>query len=136
MNVEEAKSVLKAAGFFVENLWSVEDVRSKFDCTDEEAQYCLEKALTNDAAMEQIWMGIDIFGEMENLKKIHRDERGDIISIGDTVIVPDPEGDDMWNHEFQGQVKSMDNDYIVVEDGDGDCWSVEGDRLLIDNNNI
>ena len=70
MNVEEAKAVLKANGYFVDNLWHVEDVKSKFNCTDDEAQYILEQSLTNEATMEQIWFSIDEFGEMENLKPV------------------------------------------------------------------
>jgi hypothetical protein len=70
MNVEEAKAVLKANGYFVDNLWHVEDVKSKFNCDDDEAQYVLEQSLTNEATMEQIWFSIDEFGEMENLKPV------------------------------------------------------------------
>jgi hypothetical protein len=67
--IDDARALLKANGFFVDNLWSVDDVKHKYKCTDEEAQDCLEKSLTNDATMEQIWLSIDIFAEMENLKK-------------------------------------------------------------------
>ena len=73
MSVEEAKKVLKDNGYFTDNLWTVGDVQHKFKCTEEQAQYILEKALTNDATMEQIWLSIDIFGEMENLEKVDSD---------------------------------------------------------------
>ena len=46
-----------------ENLWCVEDVKSKFKCTDDEALEVLEQALTNDATMEQIWFAIDFHAE-------------------------------------------------------------------------
>ena len=68
--IEEAKALLKKNGFFTDNLWCVDDVKSKFKCTDEEAQYILEQSLTNDATMEQIWLSIGIFGEMENLEEV------------------------------------------------------------------
>ena len=71
MNVEEAKAVLKANGYFVDNLWSVEDVKSKFKCDDDDAQYILEQSLTNEATMEQIWFSIREFGEMENLEPVN-----------------------------------------------------------------
>jgi hypothetical protein len=71
MNVEEAKAVLKANGYFVDNLWHVEDVKSKFNCTDDEAQYILEQSLTNEATMEQIWFSIREFGEMEKLEPVN-----------------------------------------------------------------
>jgi len=74
MNVEEAKAVLKANGYFVDNLWHVEDVKSKFNCTDEEAQDVLFESLTNEATMEQIWFSINEFGEMEKLEPVNDDE--------------------------------------------------------------
>lgn len=71
MNVEQAKEVLKANGYFTDNLWHVEDVKSKFNCTDDEAQYILEQSLTNEATMEQIWFSIGEFGEIEGLEGKH-----------------------------------------------------------------
>jgi hypothetical protein len=71
MNVEEAKAFLKSQGFFTDNLWHVEDVKSKFNCDDDEAQYILEQSLTNEATMEQIWFSIREFGEMEGLEGTH-----------------------------------------------------------------
>ena len=71
MNVEEAKAVLKANGYFVDNLWCVADVKSKFKCDDDEvAQSILEKSLTNEATMEQIWFSIGEFGRIEGLEEI------------------------------------------------------------------
>jgi hypothetical protein len=67
--VEQAKQILKDAGYFTDNLWHVEDVKSKFNCTDEEAQSVLYSALTNEATMEQIWFSIREFGEMEGLEE-------------------------------------------------------------------
>jgi len=68
MNVEQARQVLKQNGFFVDNLWNVYDVKSRYNCDDETAQHILNQALTNDATMEQVWLSIGIFAEMENLK--------------------------------------------------------------------
>jgi muramoyltetrapeptide carboxypeptidase LdcA involved in peptidoglycan recycling len=67
--IEKARKLLEENGFQVENLWCVDDVKSKFKCTDEEAKTVLKKALINDATMEQIWLAIDIVGENEGLKK-------------------------------------------------------------------
>jgi hypothetical protein len=61
--VEGAKGILRKAGFQVDNLWCVEDVRSRFNCTDEEAHEIMHSALTNDATMEQIWLVIEVEGE-------------------------------------------------------------------------
>lgn len=68
--IEEAKAFLKEQGFQTDNLWRVDDVKAKFNCTDEQAQHVLYRALTNDATMEQIWLAIDIVGEAEGLEPI------------------------------------------------------------------
>ena len=59
---EELKNELSRRGHFTDNLWSVDDVKSKFVVTDDEAQDILNQALTNEATMEQIWFSIDLFG--------------------------------------------------------------------------
>ena len=66
--IEQAKALLKENGYQVDNLWTVDDVKSKFNCTDEEAHHVMYKALTNDATMEQIWLAIDIVGEAKGLE--------------------------------------------------------------------
>jgi hypothetical protein len=65
--IEKAKALLKENGYQVDNLWCIEDVKSKFDCTDDEAYDVVYRALTNDATMEQIWLAIDIVGEARGL---------------------------------------------------------------------
>lgn len=71
--IEKAKQLLKDNGYFVDNLWHVEDVKSRFKCDDETAQSILKDALENDATMEQIWLAIDIAGESEGLEAIEQD---------------------------------------------------------------
>jgi hypothetical protein len=61
--IEQAKQVLRDNGYYVDNLWSVEDVVSNYNCTDEEAQEVLDMALQNDATMEQIWYAINYHAE-------------------------------------------------------------------------
>jgi hypothetical protein len=46
-----------------ENLWCVEDVTTKYDCDSKKALLILERALMNDATMEQIWFAIDHHAE-------------------------------------------------------------------------
>jgi hypothetical protein len=65
--VEQAKQVLKDNGYYVDSLWCVEDVQSRFECTDEEAQDVLDGALTSDGTMEQIWLDIDYYAEEKGL---------------------------------------------------------------------
>lgn len=71
MKVEQAKQVLKQAGYYVDNLWTVSDVKCKFDVDDDKAQDILDGALTNEATIDQIWFAIEITGEEgHGLKKI------------------------------------------------------------------
>lgn len=70
MTVEQAKKVLENAGYYCDNLWKLEDVQSKFNCTDDEAYDVLDEALQNDATMEQIWFAIDFHAEDNNLKTL------------------------------------------------------------------
>jgi hypothetical protein len=57
--IEQAKSILRDAGYFVDNLWSVDDVKSIYKCDNDVAQEILNDALTNDGTMEQIWFAIN-----------------------------------------------------------------------------
>ena len=68
--IEKARTLLKENGYQVYNLWHIDDVKSKFECTDDEAHGVLINALQNDATMEQIWFAIDFHAEEEGLKKI------------------------------------------------------------------
>ena len=71
MTVEQAKSVLRQNGFFVDNLWHIDDVKLNYNCeSDEQAQAILDGALTNDATMQQIWEAIDVYAEEDGLNRI------------------------------------------------------------------
>ena len=63
IRIDNAKAVLKAAGYLVDNLWHVEDVQAKFDCSTTDAMAVLNRALTNEATMEQIWLAIYVDGD-------------------------------------------------------------------------
>ena len=67
MSIDNAKAVLRDAGYFVENLWQVDDVKKHYICENDDAQYILENALTSEATMNQIWSAIHIAAENENL---------------------------------------------------------------------
>ena len=67
--VQKAKEVLRENGFFVDNLWHVDDVKLRYNCDDDEqAQDILNGALTNDATMEQIWFAIDMVADDDGLE--------------------------------------------------------------------
>jgi hypothetical protein len=79
----------------------------------------------------------------ENIEKIVADteqpyEIGEeySLSVGDDVLMPDPkdDGSDAWEHgDFLGRIvsfKEFDNViYATVEDGDGDCFDIEAERI-------
>jgi hypothetical protein len=68
MTTQEAKEVLRNAGYFVDNLWHVDDIKLRYNCDDDEqAQDILNTALTNDATMEQIWFAIDMVAQEDGL---------------------------------------------------------------------
>ena len=57
--VQKAKAVLKQHGYYVDNLWSTQDVTDRYECTEEQAQEVLDKALTNEYITEQVFLTID-----------------------------------------------------------------------------
>lgn len=58
-DIAEARLFLKSKGYFMENLWTTDDVTQNYDCTQEQAHQVLEMALTNEATIEQIFLAID-----------------------------------------------------------------------------
>ena len=68
-DIDKARQTLKQAGFFVDNLWTIHDVMDKYECTEEEAQEVLNKALTNDWVVEQVQFVIGEVAEFMNLKE-------------------------------------------------------------------
>ena len=79
-SVEDARAYLREQGYFVDNLWHVDDVKSTFfnpaelsnngNIDSDLAMDVLNKTLTNSAVMEAIWESMDIIAEGEfNLKK-------------------------------------------------------------------
>ena len=62
MKTEQAKQVLRDAGYFVDNLWHIQDVYNAADgnIQKDQAMQVLEMALTNEITTEQIWHSINI----------------------------------------------------------------------------
>lgn len=54
------------------------------------------------------------------------------VEIGDSVKIPDPTPKDSWNHSFQGNVIGFRHNLVEVEDGDGDVFGIEPERLSMD----
>jgi hypothetical protein len=60
MNIEEAKQVLRNAGYYVDNLWSIHDVDTEgIDMTDDERYRILDKVLTSPRIIQEINETID-----------------------------------------------------------------------------
>lgn len=66
MNIHEAKQALREAGYFVDNLWHVDDVKNatEVSLSTNQAMQVLSMSLTNEATMDQIWMSIQIATEI------------------------------------------------------------------------
>jgi len=60
-----------------------------------------------------------------------KDKNYDEVYVGAEVEIPSPNEEDLWNHEFTATVRKLDkvSGYIEVEDGDGDWWTVEVERV-------
>jgi len=69
VQINFAKQLLRDNGYFVDNLWQTCDVTNNYDCTEEEAQEVLEKALNYESVYELVWEGISYEAEDMNLKR-------------------------------------------------------------------
>ena len=59
--IQQAKEVLRNAGYFVDNLWHVNDVTNiEASLSKDQSIKVLDMALTNEATTEQIWYSIKI----------------------------------------------------------------------------
>ena len=63
MAIANAKLVLKQAGYYVDNLWSIHDVNDD-SLTDEQKMKALDMALTNEYTTEQIFYAIGVSVEI------------------------------------------------------------------------
>ena len=68
--MKEAKDLLRNEGYFVDNLWHVNDVQENFKCTEEQAQNILYWALTSNRVIEYINNMIKLVATNEKLDGI------------------------------------------------------------------
>jgi hypothetical protein len=61
------------------------------------------------------------------------DKTGKIISVGNSVNVPDPNPTDIHRHSFTGTVADLfdEKGTVVVEDQDSDFFEIEANRLEV-----
>lgn len=72
--IHNAREVLRNAGFFVDDLWHVDDVKGRFQVFDnEDAQDILSYALTNEWIMEQIHYSIGSIAEEKGFKALEHE---------------------------------------------------------------
>ena len=69
LTIESAKQFLKDNGYFVDNLWSVNDVKGKFECTDEQAQTVLNDVLSGEWFIGEVNASIEISADAYSLTK-------------------------------------------------------------------
>jgi hypothetical protein len=67
MTTEQAKEVLRNAGYYVDNLWSIHDVDDD-SLTENEKQSALAMALTNEHIIGEIHYGIKVGVEIITTK--------------------------------------------------------------------
>lgn len=67
LTIEDAKKILEKNGYFVGNLWHVEDVMNNYQCDEDTAQGILYNSLTNDYTFTAINDSIAFFAEELNL---------------------------------------------------------------------
>ena len=67
--IEEAREFLKSKGYYVDNLWTIDDVQSQYECTDEEAYTILDRTLQHEWTIENIFDMIDESAETYDLKR-------------------------------------------------------------------
>tara|TARA_R110002096_G_C14406904_1_gene707944 strand:+ start:418 stop:819 length:402 start_codon:yes stop_codon:yes gene_type:complete len=60
------RAELKNRGYFVDNLWHIEDVQDRFECTDKEAMEVLDTVFSENS---NTWEMIDIIGCDMGLKE-------------------------------------------------------------------
>lgn len=66
---QKAREYLRSKGYQTANLWSTQDVKTKFDCTEEEAMDFLERVMDNEWVIQQIWESMDVVGDILELKR-------------------------------------------------------------------
>lgn len=70
--VEKAKTILKFNGYYVDNIWHIDDVKMLYNCTDGQAYDVLDKALNQESLFLDVYTSIDQVAKYMELNE--RDE--------------------------------------------------------------
>lgn len=65
---EKALNLLSDEGYYVKNLWHIDDVQKKYKCTKQEALEVLDESLTGELIVEEIFEKIDMSANKLNLE--------------------------------------------------------------------
>lgn len=69
LSVEDAKKILERQGYFVDNLWHVDDVTAwVYECDEDTAKQIMSKALTSEDVIHSVWDKMDYFSNHFKLK--------------------------------------------------------------------
>lgn len=66
----QAREVLREKGYYVDNLWHIDDVMDKYDTDEKGAFKVLNLALQGDGAMMNTWESIDASADYFNIKEL------------------------------------------------------------------
>jgi hypothetical protein len=70
IEIENAKQLLRSEGYFVDVLWSTDEVTMNYNCTEEQAHSVLFEAMTDDGTEQQVSDMIHHVARVMNLKSI------------------------------------------------------------------
>jgi len=70
IEIQQAKKVLEKHGYLTDHMWNIVDITVNFDCTDEQAEYVLDKVLSSESVNSDIWETITNECNALNLKPI------------------------------------------------------------------
>lgn len=74
MRYDKNREALNSKGYFVDNLWHLNDVSDRFNCTDDEAYEVLSKVLESDYIMSSIHEAICQVAQDEFNLKFRNDD--------------------------------------------------------------
>jgi hypothetical protein len=67
--IEKAKQVLKDAGYYVDNLWSIEDVKKDWRCTDKQSFEILDSIFKGEYFGEVVFDLINIEARIKEYRQ-------------------------------------------------------------------
>jgi len=88
----------------------------------------------NQSLARETNMNYDAQILMSGLDNSNIEDMTPCFDIDDEVEVPEPNETDLHNHSFVGTIIDFRGDNAIVEDGDGNTFEIETDRLTFPYN--